>query len=61
MKEITIRIETENAAFEDQEYEEVSRILQEIIDSNYLLKTKDKRKLYDINGNPVGELIIKEE
>ena len=60
MEEITIRIETVNAAFEDQEYEEVSRILQDLIDSNYLLKTKDKRKLYDINGNPVGELIIKE-
>jgi hypothetical protein len=59
MKEISIKIKTENAAFDDYEYEEVSRILKDIIEDISRFKMDEKRTLYDINGNVVGELKIR--
>ena len=52
---ITIRLKTENAAFEDRDAE-VTRILREwaarIPEDGY------GAKLYDVNGNTVGSVTI---
>lgn len=49
-----LKIETDNAAFEDNPKEEIARLLKGVID---ILEARgeDYGKLYDINGNPVGE------
>ena len=54
---ITIRLKTDNAAFEDDQDAEIARILAE-----YLLTVGrfgfDSRKLRDINGNIVGTVKV---
>jgi hypothetical protein len=50
---ITITIDTESAAFEDNPEAEVKRILETV----YL---RDGWKLRDINGNTVGQVTIEE-
>lgn len=55
---ITITIDTDNAAFEGAEVEEVARILSELaweIEDNAHI---DDCSLRDINGNTVGHLTI---
>lgn len=52
MNSITIKINTANSAFDDNEEEEVIRILQEVISD-----LRD-RKLQDINGNTCGSIAI---
>lgn len=60
MKNITISINTVNGAFNPENNEElieVTRILKEFVDKlemGYL-----PEKLYDINGNSVGSVLIK--
>ena len=60
---ITIKFSTSNSAFEHDPYGEVSAILESIaqnfIEQEY--HSNDHRKIYDSNGNTVGELIIHEE
>lgn len=57
MGHIVIRIETDNAAFENNRGPEVRRILKEagarLVDGS--------RKLRDLNGNTVGSIAIDEE
>lgn len=62
MSRVTITIETDNAAFEDMEFE-VGRILRDlarkfeeanITDGNYPTSVKD------INGNKVGSIKVEE-
>ena len=56
--DITITINTDNAAFEGAEVEEVSRILSELawkIEDNAYI---DDCSLKDVNGNTVGHLTI---
>ena len=58
MSHITIKINTDNAAFDDIASPEITRILHELADkinSDYSL---DGCKLRDINGNTVGEYSI---
>jgi len=50
---ITIRIDTANAAFDDSNIEEVSRIIKDWLDSNMRFTS-----LYDINGNKVGTVKV---
>ena len=59
MKSITIKINTENAAFEglDDGLTEVARILKEIAGKLENGSTPDK--LRDLNGNTVGTVTIK--
>jgi hypothetical protein len=57
---ITITIETNSAAFEDDENEELARIFRKLVIDIYArgqfgLKNK---KLHDINGNTVGRVVI---
>ena len=57
--EATIRINMDNAAFEDgcDGYAELARILKNL--SNYLYdQGSNNKNLFDINGNKVGSLII---
>ena len=49
---IKITISTENDAFVPEPWPEVKRILQNI-EAN-TLEDLDRKKLYDLNGNPVG-------
>lgn len=56
---LKITINTENQAFENGNlHDELARILAECVQT--LEKEQNYSKLYDINGNPVGELTIKE-
>lgn len=55
---VTVKIDTDNAAFEDCDGAEVARILRELADriDNEPLGKKDCRFARDINGNRVGQL-----
>ena len=53
-----LTIETDNAAFEDNPYYEIIRILKDAIVSLELEKPTET--LHDINGNGVGAYIYKE-
>jgi len=55
---ITIRINTENAAFQDNP-DEVSRILHDLA-NRYEAMNRPIHPLYDYNGNRVGEIVIVE-
>ena len=60
MKSITIKIKTENEAFDEVPEYEVSRILSGIADAiRHYRPLKDEQPLYDTNGNKVGKLTIK--
>lgn len=52
---VTIKINCDNAAFYEQDSDEVARILRETADGIELLGLGEK-KLLDINGNHVGDL-----
>mgnify|MGYP006992526945 CR=1 FL=1 len=56
--EITITIETENAAFDDWEAE-ITRIMAEITDHLHELDFSDRFAIYDSNGNNVGQCTMK--
>lgn len=52
---ITIKIDTDNAAFEDSPGYEVARILRQLADKiNQFDGLAGYIKLYDVNGNKVG-------
>lgn len=66
---ITIEFDTETAAFEDNQFREVDRILQQVGDyayehmlyPNYQLDRNINKghKIVDINGNTIGKFKIK--
>jgi hypothetical protein len=62
---ITIKINTDNAAFQEgREGLEIRRILNELISPlEYEFHVSDltSRKLYNINGNPCGYIEVSEE
>ena len=64
---ITITINTDNAAFEDDPSSEVARILRQLIDRLTRgaaaddLQEADGIKLRDINGNMVGSVSVEED
>lgn len=61
MATLTITIDTDNAAFEDQPEYEVARILRELangIEKGYI---DDNSSIRDRNGNTVGQLTTEEE
>lgn len=62
---ITITINTDNAAFEDSGWTlETARILREAarrIQHNDPEETEDSFNLYDINGNTVGRVEVKND
>jgi hypothetical protein len=50
---ITIEIKTDNSAFEDDLYDELARIFEDI--ASYVQERRTlPRKLYDTNGNACG-------
>ena len=51
---LTIEIEMDNSAFDDNSFEESKRIVNKAVDS-ICFEDCDLVKLYDINGNHVGE------
>ncbi len=55
---VTIKIDTENAAFEDCDGTETARILRDLADriDGEPLGKRDCRFAKDINGNRVGQL-----
>ena len=65
---ITIEFDTETAAFEDNQFGEVDRILQQVGDyayehmlyPNYQLDRNNNKghKIVDINGNTIGKFKI---
>lgn len=58
---ITITINTDNAAFEDESGSEVARILRELcneIEGRDILGNDDGTNLRDINGNRVGVMEV---
>ena len=57
---ITITLRTENAAFEDG-YTEVVRILTLLAKQMAYRGSIEHDRIYDINGNFVGELVVSEE
>ena len=50
---ITIRLKTDNAAFEDDKAEEVQRILKDWLSAGFR-----PANLYDANGNRVGSVTV---
>jgi hypothetical protein len=48
-----LKMDTMNAAFQPVPAEEVARILNEVVEK--LLKGHTEGKMYDINGNPIGD------
>jgi hypothetical protein len=50
-----IEVDMDNAAFEDDPKDELAVILRKAIDDNFRF-----HKLYDVNGNMVGTLVIEE-
>ena len=61
MSNIIITINTDNAAFEDDEEVEVARILRNLANRIEMAGCRAQGPLRDINGNIVGEFIIKED
>lgn len=57
MSNIKITIDTDNAAFEGGNYE-VARILKKYADSISEEGSINPKKLQDINGNTVGEVLV---
>lgn len=58
---ITIQIRTDNAAFEDTGGSEVARILRELAEQYDSDGLHIFVKLYDINGNAVGTVNVRED
>ena len=57
MKKFTLKIKTENAAFEENPMEEIKRILLDLIDR--LDNETGIYMLQDVNGNNVGSADFK--
>lgn len=58
-KQITITIDTSNAAFDDCEQGEVSRILRNLCrDIAHGIPCPSIRPLHDLNGNSIGNIAI---
>ncbi len=57
MAKLSITIQTDNAAFEGDPSVELARILADYAASLERESLRD-RKLYDINGNPVGRVLV---
>jgi len=60
--DITIKINTDNAAFENRTRSETARILRELaeaLDYGETLNEETKLPLHDANGNNVGYLTVK--
>lgn len=56
-KWVTIEINCDNAAFGDNEWEEVARILRALADDLEVYRNSDlNKKLSDFNGNVVGDI-----
>lgn len=55
---ITITIDTNNAAFEDNTEAEVARILKKIVEKIANGEDVDGKKTIDFNGNVVGQVSI---
>ena len=65
---ITIEVDTDTAAFEDNQFREVNRIIQQVGDyayehmlyPNYQLDRNNNKghKIVDINGNTIGKFKI---
>jgi hypothetical protein len=58
MENITITIETGNSAFDDEPATEVARILLKLAGEFQLFGHSQFSKLYDLNGNPCGRVIV---
>jgi hypothetical protein len=61
--EITIKIKTDNAAFEGRTWAETARILKVLaakIDDGEILNEDTRIPLHDVNGNNIGYLTVKE-
>lgn len=50
----TLKLETDNAAFDDEPHAEIARILREVADR--MEAKRFTRTLHDINGNAVGRV-----
>lgn len=62
MGQFTIQIETDNAAFEDDNLcPEIGRILNHVAKKLSYYDEPDDMKLYDVNGNRVGWVKWEEE
>lgn len=57
-KRITIQIETDNAAFDDCEHGEISRILRTLCRDLSDDMRAGQNGLYDLNGNTCGQVVI---
>lgn len=53
---VSIEIETDNAAFDEDERAEAVRIIREAAD--FIESGGDARNLHDINGNTVGRVLF---
>ena len=58
MSELTLGMQLDNAAFEDDPGYEVSRILRELADKIEQRGLEDGMILWDVNGNRVGKLAV---
>lgn len=56
--DIIIKINTDNAAFEDSEIDNCNYITDQI-GSYLIMKHSSKKKIMDINGNTVGSIQTK--
>ncbi len=54
---VSIEINCDNAAFEDDRAGEISRILKDL-SKQFEEQTNPYKKIYDVNGNPVGHCDI---
>jgi hypothetical protein len=66
MATVTIIINTDNAAFEDDPWDEVARILETQVArdmrySDYYCVGCDSTKVTDLNGNTCGSVSIQED
>ncbi len=52
---LTLTIETDNAAFEDDKRGEIARILEKLVDD--IRNGKEPSRLVDYNGNICGKII----
>ena len=61
MEKIEITIETGNAAFDDEPATEIARILRKLADEFEQFGHSQFSKLYDLNGNACGRVVIEGE
>ena len=60
--QLTIRIECDNAAFEDDPIGEIERVLKQLVfrlgDDRYVTDRGSSGKLFDSDGYPVGDFVL---